>query len=72
MGVCEAMAKLSEEMKGLSLRWVRVKEGWRDENRRKFEEHYLEKLDAEVKRTQRAMQSIALQLQRARHDCGQR
>lgn len=69
MSVAESQAKLLRARKDLFAHWDRTGGSWRDENRREFEEKYLDLLCCELGKTTLAMEHIDSILNRLRHDC---
>ena len=70
MSVSASLGKLKQNAKDLRLQWLEVKQFWRDENSRRFEEQHLAPMLARLRRVELAMGHMASILQKARHDCG--
>ena len=64
--------RLIEAAKRIKLDWQRVKEAWRDDNCRRFDESFISPLEKEIRQTTQAMEQMGNALGRARHDCANR
>jgi len=62
-------AKLHHGSKELSAGWCRITESWQDENRRQFEQKYISLLQAELRKTQAAMERMDTVLNQIRYEC---
>jgi len=69
MGIKSEHAKLTRAAKNLFASWGVIKETWRDENSRQFEEKYISLLRSEVRKTELAMGRMDTVLNRVRQDC---
>ncbi len=69
MGVYDGRARVIRTGKDLFAKWDRTKEGWRDETCLQFEKKYLIPLQAELHRTQQAMDRMTALLYRLRQEC---
>jgi len=69
MGIKSEHAKLTRAAKKLFVSWGVIKETWRDENSRQFEEKYISLLRSEVRKTELAMGRMDTVLNRVRQDC---
>ena len=62
-------AKIIRAGKELFASWDRTKPSWRDENRRQFEQKYLEPLRKELDKTLLAMDQMDLMFNRLHTEC---
>jgi len=69
MNIVAEHAKLARAAKDLFVSWHRVKETWRDENCRQFEEKYISLLRSELRKTELAMERMNVVLNQVRRDC---
>ena len=69
MSVGESHARLTRAAKDLFACWYQTAGSWRDENRRQFEKKYLSLVRSELRRTELALEHIAVVLNHVRHDC---
>ena len=69
MSVYDGRVKVIQAGKDLFAKWDRTKEGWRDEASHQFEKKYLVPLQAELHRTQQAMNRMTALLYRLRQEC---
>ena len=72
MSVIDGRIRLVEAAKLIKLDWQQVKEAWRDDNCRHFDEGFISPLEKEIRQTAQAMEQMGNALARARHDCGNR
>ena len=69
MGVYEGRGQLSRAMKDLLNRWIETKSSWDDSNSARFEEKYLRLLEQHMQSAVSAMDSMAVLISQAHHDC---
>jgi hypothetical protein len=69
MGVYEGRGQLSRALKDLKHRWLETKSSWDDANADAFEEKYLGPLEADMRTAVSAMDTMAVLLAQAHHDC---
>jgi hypothetical protein len=69
MGVYEGRGQLSRAMKDLLSRWIEAKSSWDDANSQHFEEKYLRLLEQHMQSAVSAMDSMAVLISQAHHDC---
>ena len=69
MGVYEGRGQLSRAMKDLLNRWIEAKSNWDDANSERFEEKYLRPLNQHMQSAVSAMDSMAVLISQAHHDC---
>lgn len=69
MSVSASLGKLKQAAKDLRMQWHAVRQSWRDDNSRRFEERYLAPLLGRLRRAEMAMGHMTSILQKARHDC---
>jgi len=62
-------AKIASAFASLRVRWEDTKEHWHDDNRRRFEENYLEPLEPQVVAALEAIGRLAEVLSRAEREC---
>ena len=72
MSVIDGRVRLIEAAKLIKLDWQQVKDTWRDDNCRHFEEGFISLLEKEIRQTAQAMEQMGNSLARARRDCGHR
>ncbi len=72
MSVIDGRVRLIEAAKRITLDWQRVKDTWRDDNCRHFEESFISLLEKEIRQTAQAMEQMGNSLSRARRECGKR
>ena len=70
MSVVQGHERLVLAGKQLLADWHVLKETWRDENCRQFEDQYIALLEAEVRAAALAMDRAQAAIYRARQDCG--
>lgn len=71
MGVYEGRGALSRGMKDLMNRWLEARSSWDDANSERFEEKYLKSLDRDMRTAVSAMDTMAVLIAQARHDCSE-
>ena len=69
MSIASSLGKMKLATKDLRAQWRTVRQTWRDDNSRRFEERYLAPLLSRLRRTEMAMSHMTSILQKARHDC---
>ena len=69
MGVYESRGQLSKGIKDLANRWLETKGAWDDAVSRKFEDRYLQPLEADLKSAASAMDQMAILLSQIRREC---
>ena len=69
MGVYEGRGQLSRAIKDLKQRWLEAKSQWDDANAERFEEKYIVSLERDLVSALSAMDSMAVTLSQAKHDC---
>ncbi len=72
MSVIDGRVRLIEAAKRITLDWQQVKDSWRDDNCRHFEEGFISLLEKEIRQTAQGMEQMGNALGRARRDCGKR
>jgi len=72
VSVIDGRIRLIEAAKRIKLDWQRVKEAWRDDNCRRFDETFISPLEREIRQTTQAMEQMGNALGRARRDCANR
>ncbi len=69
MSIDDSHAKLIQAARKLDLHWNEMKNIWKDDNCRQFENDYILPLQAEIKKTSQAMERIATLIDRLRREC---
>ena len=69
MGVYEGRGQLSRSMKDLMNRWLETKSSWDDANSKRFEEKFLRMLQQDMATAVAAMDTMAVMISQAHHDC---
>ena len=69
MGVYESRGQLAKAIKDLTDRWSDTKMDWDDAVSRRFEERFLEPLEADLRNATGAMDHMARLLGQIRRDC---
>ena len=69
MGVYEGRGQLSRGIKDLMNRWMEAKSNWDDANSERFEEKYLKTLEQDLRTAVSAMDTMAVLISQAHHDC---
>jgi len=69
MSVIDSRAKLILATKKLMAEWQQVRETWRDENARQFEQNYMSPLETDIRAALLAMERMGNALESAHHDC---
>ena len=69
MGVTESHAKLAFAARALFVLWDKTSMYWQDENRRRFEKRYLDRLRSELRKSELAMEHMDAVLNHIRQDC---
>jgi hypothetical protein len=62
-------AKIATAYKTLRLHWESTKEHWHDDNRRRFEEDYLDPLEPQVAAALEAIGNLSEVMRRAEQEC---
>jgi hypothetical protein len=70
MSIVQGHEKLVLAAKKLLADWQVLKETWRDENCRQFEDQYIATLESEIRAAALAMDRAQAAIYRARQDCG--
>lgn len=68
MGIYESSAKIKLSARDLNIIWQQTKTFWKDEKSRQFEEHFMTRLSAEIKKTETALDTIGAILNRIRSE----
>ena len=71
MGVYEGRGQLSRALKDLKQRWLETKSSWDDSQADHFEEKYVDPLEQDLRSALSAMDTMAVLLSQARHDCSE-
>lgn len=69
MSVIDSRAKLVMAAKKLMADWHQVRESWRDENARQFDQKYMSTLELNIRAAVLAMERMGSALESAQHDC---
>lgn len=69
MGVYEGRGQLSRAMKELMQKWLDAKSSWDDVNAERFDEKYLQPLEHDLRTAVSAMDTMAVLISQAHHDC---
>lgn len=64
-----ASSQLEAAWRDLAAAWQHVKDDWRDQRAREFEERYLEKLPGLIMTARRAIEEVDTLLRKMRRDC---
>ena len=62
-------AKISTAYKTMRVQWEDTKEHWHDENRRRFEENFIDPLEPQIAAALDAIGALAEILNRAQREC---
>ena len=62
-------AKISTAYKTMRVHWEDTKEHWHDENRRRFEENFIDPLEPQIAAALDAIAALAEILNRAQREC---
>ncbi len=68
MGVYESCAKIKLSAKDMNIIWQQTKALWKDEKSRQFEEEFMTRLFAEIKKVETALDTIGAILNRIRFE----
>jgi len=68
MGVYESSAKIKLSARDMNIIWEQTKTFWKDEKSRQFEEQFMMRLSAEIKKTETALDTIGAILNRIRFE----
>jgi len=69
MGVKANQAQINKAAKDLWIQWSSTRSKWQDENARKFEKQYLDRLRAQLRMSASALDHLDMVLNRVRRDC---
>jgi hypothetical protein len=69
MGVYESQGRLTKAYKMLQTRWMQIHSGWNDSASDRFQEAFLEPLDADVRGATLAIDHLASVLVNVKRDC---
>ena len=69
MSAIDSRAKLILASKKLMADWHEVREAWRDENARQFEQKYMAVLELNIRAAVLAMERMGNAIESAHHDC---
>ncbi len=69
MSVIDSRAKLIMASKKLMANWYQIREAWRDDNARQFEQKYMAPLETNIRGAILAMERIGNALESAQHEC---
>ncbi len=72
MSLVQGRERLTLAARQLAAEWQALKEVWRDENCRQFEEKTMAMLESEIRSSILAMDRAGAALHTARHECGDR
>ncbi len=64
MGVHESCAKIKQSIEDMNIVWSQTKEVWKDEKSRQFENEFVERLSAEIKKAESSLDNISPLLNR--------
>jgi hypothetical protein len=65
-----AKAQMLDALKQLHIRWARVREGWDDDTRRRFEAEFIEPLESRVRMALKGLDHVNELITTVRRDCG--
>lgn len=68
MGVYESYAKIKQSTQDMNIVWEQTKAVWKDAKAAQFEEEFVKRLSAEMKKTQTALENIGITLNRIRSE----
>lgn len=68
MGVYESSAKIRKSMKDMNTLWAQTKVVWKDEKSRQFENEFMVRFAAEVRKAERSLDNINPLLNRIRSE----
>ena len=68
MGVYESCAKIKLSVRDMNIIWEQTKALWKDEKSRQFEEEFMTRLFAEIKKVETALDTIGAILNRIRFE----
>lgn len=69
MGLPESRGKLGRSMRDLLALWSTTKMSWNDANAERFEQEFLQPLEADVRTAANAMDQMSSLLSQIRHQC---
>ncbi len=69
MSVSESQAKLGEAGKELLIHWQQLKQVWRDDNSRHFEQRYIAAIERELRKSDLALKQMGTMINQCRHEC---
>lgn len=72
MSLVQGRERLTLAARQLTAEWQALKEVWRDENCRQFEEKTMATLESEIRASILAMDRVEAALHTARYECGDR
>jgi hypothetical protein len=70
MNLNVAKAQMMDALKQLRIRWMRIREGWDDETRRRFEAEFIEPLESKIIAATKGLDYVSELIQTVQRDCG--